>query len=167
MSDLKSLSHFLYGKGFWYANSLREIEGLTDEQLFWIPDPNALCALWEVGHVAHRERFHIGKFLQGLEGDIIPPQFEVFGPDWVSVDEIRDSIASVDSVRKWVRDVRVESHAFIDSLSEEDFYKVPETSEFDKTVAEWLYITVSHGALHIGRIQLLRAMIEGKKVRAC
>jgi hypothetical protein len=35
------------------------------------------------------------------------------------------------------------------------------------SAAHWLFITVAHGALHIGRIQLLRALIEGKEERAC
>jgi hypothetical protein len=35
------------------------------------------------------------------------------------------------------------------------------------SVAKWLFITTAHTALHIGRIQLLRALVEGKRERAC
>jgi hypothetical protein len=92
MSEWKEVAHWLYGRGFWYANPPREIEGLTEEQLFWVPDPKSLCILWHVGHIAHRERIHIGRFLQGLEGEIIPPRYRVFGPDWASVEDVRESI---------------------------------------------------------------------------
>lgn len=167
MSEWKELAHFLYGRGFWYADPFREIEGLTEEQLYWNPDPKSLCILWHVGHIAHRERTHIGRFLQGLKGTIIPPQYEVFGPDWCSTEKIRQSIDSIPNVLDWVFDVREKSHEYIASLTEDDFHTVPPTSEFDLSVAHWLFITTAHTALHIGRIQLLRALIEGKHERAC
>jgi len=168
MSEWNDLGHFLYGRGFWYADPIREIKGLTEEQLFWVPDPNSLCIFWHVGHIAHRERIHIGVFLQGLKGEVIPGQFEVFGPDWRSVEEVRQSIDSVQSVLDWVRDVREESHKFIDSLTDDDFHTVSLNEWADGlTVAHWLFITTVHAGVHIGRIQLLRALIEGKHDRAC
>ncbi|MEA3311633.1 MAG: hypothetical protein U9Q76_05380 [candidate division WOR-3 bacterium] len=54
MSEWKELAHFLYGKGFWYADPIREIKGLTEEQLFWVPNENSLPIIWQVGHIAHR-----------------------------------------------------------------------------------------------------------------
>ena len=167
MYEWIELAHFMYGKGFWYVDPFREIRGLTEEQLFWVPDPKSLPIIWHVGHIAHRERFHIGKFLQGLEGSIIPAKFEVFGPDWHSVEEIRESLDTVQEVLDWVRNVREESHKFISSLEENDFHKVPSTSEDDLSIGHWLFITVAHTSLHIGRIQLLRALIEKKNERAC
>ncbi len=167
MSKWTDVARFLYGPEFWYTDPVREIYGLTDEQLFWVPDQRSLCILWHVGHIVHRERWHIGRFLQGLTGEIIPPQYEVFGPEWRSVDDVRRSIESVPTVLDWVRGVREESRNYITSLSEEDFHTVPPTSEDGLSVAHWLFITVAHGALHIGRIQLLRALIEGTNERAC
>jgi hypothetical protein len=167
MSEWNELMHWMYGEGFWYAKPLWAIHKLTEDELLWIPEPNSLCMLWHVGHIAHRERFHIAKFLQGLEGEIIPPQYEIFGPDWVSVDEIKKSIDSVPAVLEWVADVRKETHRYIDSLTDDDLHTVPPTSDLGLSIAHWLFITVSHGAVHIGKIQLLRAMLEGKRDRAC
>jgi len=167
MSKWKDVAHFLYGQGFWYANPLREIEGIKEEQLFWVPDPKSLPLLWQVGHIAHRERTHIGRFLQGLQGTIIPPQYEVFGTEWCSMDKVRQSVSSVQDVLTWVREVRKNSHEYIESLTEDDFHKIPPTSGEGLSVAHWLFITVAHTSLHIGRIQLLRALIEGKPERAC
>ena len=45
MPNLKDISHFLYGKGFWYADPISEIQGLTEEQLYWIPSSKSLCIL--------------------------------------------------------------------------------------------------------------------------
>ena len=167
MSAWHGLAHFLYGRGFCYADPIREIQGLAEERLFWVPDPKALCALWHVGHIAHRERVHIGKFLQGLSGSIIPPQYEVFGPDWHSADEVRGSIGSVTGALEWVREVRERSHEYIASLSEDDVHRVLPTSDGELSIAHWLFITTAHTAVHIGRIQLLRALIEGERERAC
>ena len=172
MSKWKDLAHWMYGdvktdRGFWYSHPLHEISGLEDDQLLWVPDTNCLCMLWHVGHIAHRERLHIGRFLQGLDGEIIPPQYEVFGTEWCPVEKIRESIDSVQGVLDWVEVVRRESTGFIESLNDEDFHKVPPTTEFGLSIAHWLFITVSHGAIHIGRIQMLRAMLEGKHDRPC
>jgi len=167
MPEWRDVAHFLYGRGFWYADPFREIDGLSEEQLFWTPDPNSLCILWHVGHIAHRERSHTGMFLQSLERTIIPEQFEVFGPEWSTADKVRQSIGSVESVLAWVRDVRKKSHEYIGSLTDQDFHCIPTTSEDGLSVAHWVFITAAHTALHIGRIQLLRALIEGKHERAC
>ncbi|MCW4027524.1 MAG: DinB family protein [Candidatus Bathyarchaeota archaeon] len=172
MSKWKDLALWMYGDvqrdvGFWYSHQLREIEGLNEEQLFWTADPKGLCILWHVGHIAHRERTHIGRFLQGLEGAIIPSRFEVFGPDWCSTEDIRRSTESVQSAFEWVRDVREKSHEYIASLSEEDFHKIPAKSAMGLSIGQWLFITTAHTALHIGRIQLLRSLVEGEFERAC
>jgi hypothetical protein len=121
MSEWNSLVRFMYGdvlqdKGFWYAHPLWEIRDLNEEQLFWVPDPNCLCMLWHVGHIAHRERTHIGRFLQGLQDDLIPPSYDIFGPDWCSVAQLRASIGPLQGVFDWVREVRACSAAFIASL---------------------------------------------------
>ncbi|GAF92072.1 unnamed protein product [marine sediment metagenome] len=167
MSDWQALAHFLYGRGFWYSDPLKEIEGLTEEQLYWVPDVNSFCILWHVGHIAHRERVHIGIFLQGLTGAIIPPQYDVFGTDWCTPEEVRRSVGPVEQVLSWVRDVREGSHEYIASLADEDLFRLVPTSEDELTVGHWLFITTAHTALHLGRIQLLRALVEGKHDRAC
>jgi hypothetical protein len=167
MSHLTAVSHFLYGQGFWYADPIAEVRGLSEEQLLSVPHDNALCALWHVGHIAHRERTHIGHFLQGLEGEYISARFDVFGPEWASPTEVREAMGTVADVYEWVRGVRRQSHAYIDSLSDEDWTRVPLRSDGELSVAHWVLITAAHTAVHIGRIQWLRAWLEGERERAC
>jgi hypothetical protein len=172
LSELKNLALFMYGdqvirEGFWYSHVLREVHGLPEEKLFWIPHPNGLCILWHIGHIAHRERTHIGLFLQGFEPDIIPEKFDVFGTEWSSVPDIRRAVGSIDEVFEWAKSVRKESRRYIASLEISDFASVPPTSDGHLSVAHWLMITAAHTALHIGRIQLLRAQTEGTRERAC
>ena len=58
-----------------------------------MPDGEAVELLLESGVVfVHDVAAHVGRFLQGLKGEIIPLQYEVFGPDWCSAEEIRDTI---------------------------------------------------------------------------
>jgi hypothetical protein len=172
MSEWNDLAHWLYGdvkmdRGFWYSHPLYEINGLTEDQLFWVPDERNLCMLWHVGHIAHRERTHIGKFVQGIKTDLIPSEYTVFGPDWCSVDDIRESVRSVKGVFEWVRDVRAESTKVVQSLPDSAWHQSGSSSEFDLTIAHWVFLTVAHEAIHIGKLQMLRAMLEGKKDRAC
>jgi hypothetical protein len=165
MSQWHELAHFLYGRGFWYVDPLREIEGLTEEQLYWLPDRNSLCLLWQVGHIAHRESYHISYLLQGKQ-PLMPARYECFGPDWVPVDDVR-AAGPAAVVFDWVRRVRAETHAYIGTLRDEDWARVPPTSPDGLSIAHWIFITVSHIALHIGQIQQTRALLEGKLQRAC
>ena len=172
MEKIIDIALFMFGdpnrdEGFWYSHMLHSIEGLSEEQLFWVPDKNNLCLLWHVGHIAHRERLHIGKLLQGIEEDLIPEKYEVFGDEWKSVDEVKESIDSCENVFKWVEEVRKESQKYILSLKDEDLTKVTETTAFDFNIGRWLFITASHTALHMGKIQLLRAMLENDLDSPC
>ncbi len=166
-SYMPSLLRFLYGKGFWYANPLHEIKDLTEQQLLFVPHPNSLCILWQIGHIAHREQYHIGVFLNGEKPGIIPEQYSVFGPEGASVDQLTSSIDSIENVFTWVEQVREESHRFIASLKSEDFSTVTPTAGDGLSIGHWLFITAAHTALHIGRIQLLRAMVAEEHERAC
>ena len=168
MSDWKQLAHFLYGNGFWYADPIREIQGLSDEDVFWTPDAGSLCILWHVGHIAHRERIHIGHLIQGRPADeLIPLEYDVFGPDWVSTDEVRASIGTVQEVLEWVRDVRVKSHECIAALNDADLDQPARGDDAALTIGHWLFLTVTHGGVHLGRIQMLRNMRQGRRDNAC
>jgi len=43
---------------------------------------------------------------------------------------------SLQGVYEWVRDVRAASNAYIAALGDEDWHRVPPTSEFDMTAAQ-------------------------------
>jgi hypothetical protein len=167
MSQWNELANFIYGKGFWYADPLREIIGLSQAQLFWVPTEKSLPIIWQVGHIAHRERYHIGWFLKGEKGQLIPPLYEVFGTEWHPVEYIRKQAGQVDNVFAWVKEVREMTHSYINTLSPEDFHMIPDTSEDRLSVAHWLFITACHTALHIGRIQAVRSMVEAEKETPC
>ncbi|MFX1428516.1 MAG: DinB family protein, partial [Promethearchaeota archaeon] len=144
------------------------IEGLSDDQLFWTPDPKQLPIIWHIGHIAHRESSHIRYIIQKHKDNIIPSGYEIFGTDWWPIDEIRKSIDSVENVIKWATNVRAKSQNFISSLEEEDFYTIVETGEHGSmSVAHWLFITASHTALHYGKIQLLRSLLEDSLDSPC
>ncbi len=167
MNNWNDACHWAFGHGYWYADPIDEVKGMSDEQLFWMPTPKSLCALWHVGHIAHRERCHIGHFLQGFdESKLIPFGFNVFA-GWNSADEIRENIESPEAVFEWMRDVRRMTHDYISSLTEADFHSVPPRSVQGNSVARVLLQTVGHTGVHIGRIQMLRAMLEEAKERAC
>jgi hypothetical protein len=70
-------------------------------------------------------------------------------------------------VVKWATEVRRESQKFISSLSDKDFHSIIDTDEDKLSVAHWLFITTSHTALHLGKIQLLRALLEDEFDSPC
>ena len=72
----------------------------------------------------------------------------------------------VANVMKWIEKVRTESTKFIASLDEDDFHKVPPTAD-GLSIGHWIFITVGHGALHIGKIQMLRNMLQSKRDNPC
>ena len=165
MSELKKVALWMFGdvktpEGFWYSNYIKIIYGLSEEQLFWIPDPKKLPIIWHVGHIAHRELTHIARIIQKRKDKIMPTNYEIFGPDWWPINEIRKSIDSVKNVISWATEVRSQSQKFITSLNDEDLYSIIDTGEDKLSVAHWLFITASHTALHYGKIQLLRAILE-------
>jgi hypothetical protein len=172
MSELKKVALWMFGdvktgEGFWYSTYLYILKGLSEEQLFWVPDPKKLPIIWHVGHIAHRESTHLKAIIQKTKDSFIPPGYEIFGTDWWPVDEIRKSIDSIENVIKWAIDVRNESQKFIDSLNDEDFHTIIDTGEDKLSVTHWLFITASHTALHYGKIQLLRALLEDEIDSPC
>lgn len=168
MSTWNDVAHWAFGYGFWYTDPVEEAEGLTKEQLLWMPAPKSLCILWHIGHIAHRERLHIGHYLQGRsQSDLIPKEFEIFGTDWCSIETVRRQIGKPESVMDWFKAVRQSSHEYISNLGERDFLTIPPSSDEGNSIANVLFQTVAHTALHIGRIQMLRAMLENKNERAC
>ena len=163
-SDWVGAFRWGFGEGFWYADPVGEIEGMTEEQLLWVPQARMNCGLWQVGHIAHRERIHIGFLLQGQkEEDLIPGQFAAFGIDvaYAAGPALLEEVGPVESVKQWVGEVRRQSLEYIGSLGEEDWHGVPTSSCEGNSVAKVLIQTVGHTGVHIGRIQLLRAMMAG------
>ncbi len=172
MSELKKVALWMFGdvktgEGFWYSHYIYNIDDLSEEELFWIPDPKKLPIIWHIGHIAHRECTHIVNIIQRIKDNVIPPGYEIFGADWWPVDEIRKSIDSVKNVINWATEVRSESQQFISSLNDKDFYSIIDTGEEDLSVAHWLFITTSHTALHYGKIQLLRSLLKDEIDSPC
>ena len=91
---------------------------------------------------------------------------QVFGADRAPVEEIR-AASSTEDVLAWAREVREESLRFVDSLTPADLETVTPNAGDQLSTEHWLFITAAHTALHIGRIQLLRALIEETEERAC
>jgi len=169
---LKDLALWMYGDartsgGFWYSHEIGETVGLTEEQLFWVPHPNSLCILWHIGHIAHRERVHFNKFIQGHDNVDIPQGYNVFGTKWCSTETLRQSIDSIKNVFTWAARVREDSQNYIKGLQDKHFSIVTSTSESNLSIGHWLFITSAHTALHIGRIQLLRALLEERHEEPC
>lgn len=160
MSGWKEVAHYIYGE-FWYADPIAEIEGLTQEQLLWQPQSNVHCILWNLGHIAHREHVHFCGGVSGGTDEVIPPEFEIFNAPHTP-DELIRSVGSVEKVVEWVRDVRRGTHAIIEALNEETIHATPPKPFHGLRASHWLMVTAAHTGLHIGRIQLLRRMVEAQ-----
>ncbi len=163
--DLNDAFHWGFGRGFWYANPAGEIKGLTEDHLYWSPAPRVQCALWHVGHIAHRECVHLKCLLEGkLAKDVIPEEHSIFFESAYESHEFRESCPEPDRVLDWSKKVRQESHEFIAGLTPEQYNEVPASSPEGNSIARVLIQTIAHTGLHIGRIQLLRMLMKDIKV---
>jgi hypothetical protein len=154
----------MYGRGFWYADPLYEFNGLTENQLYWTPDANCMCLLWHAGHIAERECRNLGQYCPDCPGYNVPKPYRVFA-EWSNVKDVRGAGPWTD-VFNWVRDVREESHRFIDSIKER-WHEVPPDSREHLSIASWVFITAGHTAEHIGRIKHIKAMLLRKPEEVC
>jgi len=169
-SHILSIAQFLYGDplirdGFWYSHFARELRDLSEEQLYWAPR-GCLCSLWHAGHIAHREAVHFAQIIQGLPNPI-PAEYEAFGTDWCSPSALRASVPSVQAAMDWACGVRTETRRYLATLSEADLALPAKGDEDGLTVGHWVFITAAHTALHIGKLQMLRAMLLGAKDGPC
>ena len=104
--------------------------------------------------------------IQGREDNGIPEHYDVFGHEWPPVAAVRKAIGSTAEVLEWAETVRNDSSEYVATLSDEDFHR-PAVYGDGLSIAHWLLVTVSHGALHIGKIQQLRSMLENKRDDPC
>lgn len=149
-----------FGRGFWYADPLVESRGLSEEQLYWSPAPDIPCILWHVGHIGHRECFHIQCMLKGRdEKKVIAAKWEIFFDCPYETHRFRNAFPEPRKVTDWVREVRSCSHQFISQLKLADYNAVPTSSFECNSIARVLMQTIGHTGLHIGKIQLLRRLM--------
>ena len=152
--------HWGLGRGFWYMDPLDEVKDVTAQQLLWTPAEGMNCALWHVGDIAYSECFHVGHMLQGRVKEAIPhADLFSYRAKWMPGEQLLQSLGSIDDLKRWVRQVRRESHDFIDSLSDDDYHDVPASSSEGNSVARVLMQTIGHTGVHIGCIQWLRRIM--------
>ena len=160
-SDLNDAFHWAFGRGFWYADPLAEMKGLSEEQLYWSPAPDIQCVLWHVGHIGHRECFHIQCMLKGRdEEEEFPDKWGIFFDCPYEAVRFRDTFPEPSEITDWLKSVRARSHEFISELKPSDYNFVPTSSFEGGSIARVLMQTVGHTGLHIGRIQLLRRLMR-------
>jgi len=163
--DLNDAFHWAFGRGFWYADPLAEVKDLSEEQLYWSPTPDIQCVLWHVGHIGHRECFHIQCMLKGRdEKEVFPEKWKLFFDCPYETHRFRNTFPEPREITGWVRDVRSNSHQFISQLKLADYNTVPRSSFMGNSIAQVLMQTVGHTGLHIGRIQLLRRLMITESV---
>jgi hypothetical protein len=164
-ADMNDAFHWAFGRGFWYADPVAEMKSLSEEQLYWSPAPDIQCVLWHVGHIGHREDFHIQCLLKGRdEKEVFPDKWGIFSDCPYEAVPFRNTFPEPGEITNWMRSVRARSHEFISGLKSTDYNSVPRSSFEGGSIARVLMQTVGHTALHIGRIQLLRRLMRNEDV---
>ena len=159
--DLNDAFQWAFCRGFWYADPLEAMKGLFDVQLYWSPAPDVQCILWHVGHIGHREGFHIQCLLKGRdEKEVFPDKYGIFFDCPYEADRFKATFPAPREIIDWVRSIRALSHEYIHQLEPTDYNLVPGSSFEGGSIARVLMQTVGHTGLHIGRIQLLRRLMR-------
>lgn len=154
-----SQGDYLYGRGNWFNDPLKKIEGLSEEELFKLPFPQARCILWHVGHIAYQERYYLNTCLNGHKVKA-PEKYRVFAKENISVEEIRQSIDSVKNVFEWIRETSQQREEYFTTIDSQKLLSVPSTSKEGLSIAHWLYILATHTSTHTRQVDILYTLIK-------
>lgn len=162
---VKLKQHFLYmyGSEFWYSAPDMEALARPDVDLYASTIETEMPIIWHLAHIVHKEEVHIGHFLERPRRHLLHPELNPLVMDGEGLDTISDLIPDLGMITEWHNQVRAATIAFISSLSEDDFFVVPDGSHNDLSIANWLTITQVHTGVHLGRIDSIVRMQEADK----
>lgn len=155
----------------YYEVLKRKLEGLTDEELRWQPDPQSNHILWTVWHMSRVEDTWIST-LQGLPGIWVSDEWhERLGMTMDrhgrgdSLDEVEASKAlEIADVMEYYDAVREVTLDHIDSMTEEDVdreYPFIYRGEGSDKGAWILGHLMAEESQHLGQVSYIRGMIRG------
>ena len=83
---------------------------------------------------------------------LLHPELNPLVMDGEGLDVISDLIPGLDFIIEWHETVRTATRAFINSLSADDFFVVPDGALMKLCIANWLAITLVHTGVHFGHV---------------
>lgn len=142
-SFIHDFNHFTTGKNFWQASLLKQIEGLSVEQVLYIPAPGR-HSIWElVRHIAYWKLWAITYANTGEK--LIAKEH-----NWMPLPEVQDE-------NTWKEDVE-----YLRSMNEKCLEVAKSIGNAIYTSSEEKVVFIRqillHDCYHTGQIGLLRAM---------
>ena len=157
--NLKEHFLYMYSDDFWYSKLDYELLGRSDVDLYASPSPTEKPIIWHLAHIVHKEEVHIGQFLERPPRQLLHPELNRLIMDGEDLDVIADLIPDLGFIVEWHNKVRAATRSFVNGLSDDDFFVVPDGSFKDLCIANWLAITQVHAGVHFGRIHsIIKAM---------
>lgn len=148
---------------------IKDFKAIPNDKLGWRPARKTRSAALIFGHIIVTERRHVGCFLQGI--DDIPVKYNrVFGSLTCcdpTEEEVLKAIGSGEELISYWQVVRKQTHACLDSLTDEDMKLIPQKTLLpnddpnrNNPIREWFVMTIKHQNMAWGEIHMIRRILE-------
>jgi len=147
---------------------IRDFSAIPQDRLTWRPAAMTRCAAHIFGHMAVKERVHIGGFLAGVRD--IPDKYSVFH-SLTHCDptekQVLDAMGSRKELIAYWNQVRAQTHAYLDSITDAILKEVPQKTILprgdpnrENPAREWFVMTIKHQNMAGGEIHMIRRILE-------
>ncbi len=165
-TDMSERAFIKWVLDYTMEQTIELFESIPEDHLCLRPGPNINAPGWVFGHLIGGERAMIGGFAQGVMD--IPAKYGVFSGQSISTEsQLRDALEPTDALTAYWREVRKQTHEYLDRLTDADLKSVPETSILpdnavmrNKPIREYFVMTIEHQNYHRGQLQTIRVLLE-------
>lgn len=142
-------------------------DGLTDEQLHFVPEGQSHSIAWCMWHAARIEDLFFQQIFQGKRAEWDAGEWAAktglpekgFGTGQSTEDAAQIRFTSLDAFKQYQSKVAELSHQFLDSLDDEGLKREVKLGEKTETIGESINLhLVIHLNGHRGEVNLLRGM---------
>jgi hypothetical protein len=150
---------------------IKDFEAIPDDKLGWRPAKKTRSAGQIFGHIIATERAHIRGFVQGIDDS--GKDAKLFH-SLTSCDPDEDSVlraipSKEELVTAW-REVRKQTHEYLDSTTDEDLKNIPQKTLLpdndpnrNNPIREWFVMTIKHQNMAWGEIHMIRRILESNQ----
>ena len=147
---------------------IKDFEAIPDDKLGWRPAAKTRSAGQIFGHIIATERGHVRGFVQGIpdsgKGEDLFHSLTFCDP---TEHEVLKAIPSKGQLIATWREVRRQTHEYLDSITDKDLKEVPKKTLLpdndpnrQNPIREWFVMTIKHQNMAWGEIHMIRRILE-------
>ena len=146
---------------------IKDFMAIPENRLAWRPAAKTRSAAQIFTHIIVTEQTHIRRFVQGI---VDPRKYENIRSlvnDDPTEEQVLTAIGSREELIAFWHEVREQTHAYLDSITDEDLKEVPTKTQLPDNdpnrynpIREWFVMTIKHQNMAWGEIHMIRRIIE-------